>query len=333
MALFAPAQRAKRRARIALIGPTGSGKTYTALKIARGLCGPKGVIAVVDTERSSATLYSDITPFGHMDLTQFSPQDYTRVLKEAAGEGIDVLIIDSLSHAWAGPGGALELVDRAAERNRGNSFGSWRDVTPLHNEMVQALLACPFHLIVTMRSKMAYVQEKDEQTGKTSIRKVGLQPVQREGMEYEFDVVADLEGTKMIVTKTRYSPFNGKVFFKPDVDVGEELGRWLSEGIAPPAPAPAPVVQVEEATAPAPATQPVNVSYSGERAKLWNMITLYNLSIEAFLKGIRKAKVVKPSFKQEPGSPLIEQLSDEAIHEIVVCFDDMFPSETKPKES
>ena len=99
------------------------------------------------------------------------PQRYIAAIGEAAAAGYDVLIIDSLSHAWMGKDGALELVDKAAKRNpAGNAFAAWRDVTPLHNQLVDALLAAPLHLIVTLRSKMEYVQEKDER-GKTVIRK------------------------------------------------------------------------------------------------------------------------------------------------------------------
>lgn len=335
MSMFAPASRSKRKARIALLGPTGSGKTYTALQIARGLVGPKGTIAVVDTERSSATLYSDVTPFGHLDLTSFAPTDYTAVLKQASKEPIDCLIIDSLSHAWSGPGGALELVDRAAERSKtANSFGAWREVTPLHNEMVSALLESPFHLIVTMRSKMAYVQEKDEQSGKTSIKKVGLQPIQRDGLEYEFDVVADMDGARMVVTKTRFSPFNNKSFYQPGIDIGEQLANWLNTGAAAVVSKPAENTKTQQ---PAPTTEtppPVvtettnSTTYSGSRAKLWNLITIAGIAQPAFLKALRKAKVVPITFKVNVDQPLLEQLTTEQVDEAVAYFDTMFPAAT-----
>jgi ABC-type Fe3+/spermidine/putrescine transport system ATPase subunit len=323
--IFTPASRSKRKARIALLGPTGSGKTFTALQLARGLVGPDGVIAVIDTERASATLYSNLTPFLHMDLTEFSPHNYTSVLKAAAKEKIDCLIIDSLSHAWAGPGGALELVDRAAERMKtANSFGAWREVTPIHNDMVTALLECPFHLIVTMRSKMSYVQEKDDSTGKTSIRKVGLQPIQRDGLEYEFDIVADMDGAKMIVSKTRFPDFNNKTFYQPAADIGSQIATWLNTGADS-----APKVQTAKVETPPPDAPPPTptapaTTYSGDRAKLFDMIVLAGVTQPAFLKALRKGKIVPISFALAADKPLLEQLSNEQITETIAYFDTMF---------
>jgi len=140
-----------------------------------------------------------------------------------------VLIIDSLSHAWTGKDGALELVDKAAARERGNSFAAWRHVTPLHNAMVDAMIGARLHLIVTMRSKVEWVVEKDER-GKSVPRKIGLQPVQRDGLEYEFDVVADMDlDNNFIVSKTRCPALRGKVINLPNEEPAKTLRAWLSE--------------------------------------------------------------------------------------------------------
>lgn len=229
---FRRATKEQAKLRMALIGPAGSGKTYTALNIARNL-GQR--IALVDTEHGSASKYADLFEFDVLELESFHPANYIEAIHAAEQAGYEVLIIDSLSHAWMGKDGALELVDRAAKRSpSGNTFAAWRDVTPLHNQLVEAMLACKCHLIVTMRSKMEYVQDKDEH-GKTVIRKVGLQPVQRDGLEYEFDVVADMDiSNNLIVSKARCPQLSGAVISKPGQEVADILRAWLTTG-APPA--------------------------------------------------------------------------------------------------
>lgn len=229
---FQKATKERAKLRLALIGPAGSGKTYTALNIASNL-GSK--IAVIDTERGSASLYSDKFDFDVLELQTFEPEGYIAGIRDAADSGYDVLIIDSLSHAWSGKGGILEFVDNAARRSGGgNSFSAWRDATPKHNALVESILAVPIHVIVTMRSKMEYVQEKDAKTGKTTVRKVGLQPIQREGLEYEFTVTADLDiEHNMIISKTRCDAIVDKVFNKAGKDVAQILLDWLNTGGEP----------------------------------------------------------------------------------------------------
>jgi len=224
---FQKATKKQAKLRLALIGPSGSGKTYTALTLATHLV-PNGRVALIDTERGSASKYADLFSFDVQELDSFHPQRYIEAIGDAQAAGYDVLVIDSLSHAWMGKDGALELVDKAAKRNPGgNSFAAWRDVTPLHNQLVDAMLAARLHIIVTLRSKMEYVQEKDER-GKTVIRKVGLQPVQRDGLEYEFDVVGDLDqDNTLVITKTRCSTLTGAVVPKPGKELAAALDTWL----------------------------------------------------------------------------------------------------------
>lgn len=234
---FQKATKKKAKLRMALVGPSGSGKTYTALAIATSL-GQR--VAVVDTERGSASKYADLFGFDALDLETFAPQQYIDAINAAAKAGYDVLVIDSLSHAWIGTGGALEQVDNIAKRSQSrNSFNAWREVTPQHNAMVDAIIRAPLHVIVTMRAKTEYVMEKDERTGKTVPRKVGIQPVQRDGMDYEFDVVADVdEDHNFIVSKTRCSTLADKVFKKAGADVAGHLTAWLTDGSEAPASAP-----------------------------------------------------------------------------------------------
>lgn len=215
------------RLRLALIGVSGSGKTYSALRIAQGL-GQR--ILVVDTEHGSAAKYADEFEFDTITLEEFSPNNYVAAIELGEMEGYDVIVLDSLSHAWSGKGGALEMVDNAARRQQGNSFGAWRDVTPMHNAMIDAIVGCKAHLIATMRAKTEYVQEKNDR-GKTTIRKVGLAPVQRDQMEYEFDVVGDIDVEhNLIITKSRCRALSDKVLPLPGENVSSVLRDWLTSG-------------------------------------------------------------------------------------------------------
>ncbi len=209
--------------RIALIGPSGSGKTYTALSIAPAL-GSK--IALIDTENGSASKYADIFEFDTMNLQRFSPADYIAGINGAVAAGYQVCIIDSLSHAWMGQGGVLEQVDKAAVKYKGNSFAAWRDATPQHNALIDALVRSPIHIIVTMRSKTAYEIQDDR--GKKKPVKIGLAPVQREGLEYEFDIVGELDqDNNLVVGKTRCSALRGFVGQYPGLEFGQIIADWL----------------------------------------------------------------------------------------------------------
>lgn len=263
---FTKATKSQARARIALIGPSGSGKTYTALKLAQGL---GASVAVIDTENASASKYADEFEFDVLVLEEFSPQTYVRAIRAAEGAGYDVLIIDSLSHAWAGQGGVLEMVDRAAKKYRNNSFAAWRDVTPHHNALVDAMVRCQCHLIVTMRSKTHYDVQKDEKTGKMMPVKVGLAPVQRDGVEYEFDIVADLDlDHNLIVSKTRCRALDGAVISQPGEELAATIRDWLSDGEParqpPRGPAPEPV--------PEPASKPAQANGGDPMTQFWSEV-------------------------------------------------------------
>lgn len=238
---FTKATKTSAKLRLALIGPAGSGKTYSALAIASGL-GRK--IAVLDTEHGSASKYADVFSFDSMQPPSFNPQVYIDAIAAASAGGYDVLVIDSLSHAWAGKGGALEMVDAAAKRLKGNSYVAWGEVTPLQTQMIDAILAADLHIIATMRSKMEYVQERDS-NGRTTVRKIGLQPVQREGVEFEFDVMGDLsQDNELVISKTRCPALSGAIIKKPGKPLADTLLSWL----AGEAPEPKPAVATEPVT-------------------------------------------------------------------------------------
>lgn len=227
---FQRAQRRKAKLRLAISGSSGSGKTYSSLLIAKGI---GGKIAMIDTENGSGELYANLCDYDVMQIgAPFTVDKYINAISEAEAAGYDVLIIDSLSHAWNGPGGLLEQQsDLAATRYKGNSWSAWRDITPQQNKLVQAILQSNVHIIATMRSKVEYIQTDDRK-----IKKVGTAPVQRDGLEYEFTLMLDIdqETHKAAASKDRTSLFDGKTIV-PNEAMGKELLDWLENGIDEPA--------------------------------------------------------------------------------------------------
>ena len=228
--LFQRASRKKAKLRLAICGPSGSGKTYSALLIAQGL---GGRIALIDTERGSGELYASLCEYETASLVPpFSPDRYIQLIRGAENEGFDVIVVDSLSHAWSAEGGVLEMHDKAAAQER-NSYTAWRHVTPQHNSLVDAILQSPCHIIATMRTKVAYeIVENDK--GKKVPQKIGLAPIQREGMEYEFTCVLDLSVAQHVASssKDRTGLFDGQ-FFVPSIETGQKLVGWLNSGEVP----------------------------------------------------------------------------------------------------
>lgn len=226
--------------RMALDGPTGSGKTYSALRFAQRIVGKSGKILVIDSERRSASKYVGENPDGQpwvfdvINLPSHSPTTYTEAVRLADKHDYDVVIIDSLSHAWMGKEGALATVDKIGSSGAGGNFSAWREVTPMHNAMVDAILDCQCHVIVTMRSKMEYAMETyEDRRGhtRTRVAKVGLAPVQRQGVEYEFDVVIDLDAQNIAtVSKSRCSALSGEKALKPGPSFIDPLMDWLQDG-------------------------------------------------------------------------------------------------------
>ena len=225
--MFKKAIREQAFLRLAFMGPAGSGKTYTSLLIAKHLGAKK--IAVIDSERGSAKLYSHLVDFDVCELESFAAERYIDAIVFAERAGYDTIIIDSLSHAWAGKDGILEYKDKRTDASRSkDSFGAgWRDATPLHNKLVDTILAFKGHVICTLRTKTEYVIE-DNGNGRKTPRKLGLAPIQRDGVEYEFTVVGDfVESNKLAITKTRCEALHDAVITKPGREMAETLLAWL----------------------------------------------------------------------------------------------------------
>lgn len=242
--LFKPAVKEAAKLRLAIAGPSGSGKTYTSLAVGTALANG-GKVAVVDTEHGSASKYADLFTFDVMELhAPFHPDRFSDAIHAAEQAGYAVLILDSMSHAWNGAGGLLEIVDNAAKKYRGNTYAGWGEGTPIQNRLIETITGAGIHIIATMRSKQDYILV--EKNGKQTPQKVGMAPVQRDGFEYEFDVFLDMDiENNAIVSKTRCPALTGKVINKPGDDLAGILAEWLT-GAEP--------VKVQRPAAPAPAS-------------------------------------------------------------------------------
>lgn len=229
--MFRKAQRKQAKLKIGMSAPSGAGKTYSSLLIAYGICGNWEKIAVIDTENGSAELYSNLGGYSVCSINPpFTPKKYIAAIKEAEEAGFEVLIIDSLSHAWTGEGGLLDMQDKAVKASKsGNSYTAWREITPEHNRLVDAILQSEMDVIVTTRAKAEYVITDDN--GKKQIKKVGLAPVFRDGLEYELTVFFDLTQDHIATaSKDRTSVFDGQNF-TPTIETGKLLANWRNGGV------------------------------------------------------------------------------------------------------
>lgn len=252
---FKKAVKLDAKLRLAICGPAGSGKTYTMLRLAKRLAKGKKV-AVVDTEHGSASKYSDLFEFDVTEPNAFDPRELMDMIKFCVENGYGVVCIDSLSHYWMGAGGELDLVDAAAKRSQsGNSFTAWKTVTPIHNALIDLIIGAKIHILVGMRTKTEWVIETNEK-GKSTPRKIGLAPIMRDGIEFEFDVCGDMDqDNNFTITKTRCPDLTGKVINRPGEDMGDVLLKWL-EGATPAA---APELKIVQPT-PAKASQPATAA-------------------------------------------------------------------------
>ena len=233
--MFTPAKKEFVPLKLAISGASGSGKTYSALRLARGLVGPEGRVAVVDTENKSASLYSDRFKFevcnvepreyqyngGRQTMKSFNAADFTNAVNAAISAKYDVLIIDSASHAWEATLDAKTRLDAGG----GNSFTNWGAAGNLWKNVVSSILQAPIHVIACFRSKTEYVLETSE-TGKVVPRKFGLAPVARDGAEYEFSTWFDVDRQHVAST----SKDRTGLFAEPAIiteGTGESFARWL----------------------------------------------------------------------------------------------------------
>lgn len=220
------ASKSKSYMRVALQGASGSGKTYSALRLAFGMS--KGTdIAIIDTENGSAHLYSSLGNYQVVQLSApYTPERYIEALELCVKHQVGVVIIDSLSHEWEGHGGILEMHGASSGSN---SFANWARITPRHNALVQYMLSLPMHVIATLRSKQEYTLQKDDR-GRAVPQKIGMKPVQRDGIDYEFTTVLQVTmDHKATAAKDRTGLFPLDTPFLITEEVGKRLLAWAED--------------------------------------------------------------------------------------------------------
>lgn len=215
------AERKNAKIKMSLQGVSGSGKSYSALLIAYGLTGNWSKIVVIDTENGSADLYAHLGEYKVLPLTTYTPENYIQAITLCERSGIEVIIVDSLSHSW-------EHLLQLHSCMQGNSFTNWGRITPRYNALIQKIQQSPCHVIGTMRSKHDYVLT--ERNGKLVPEKVGMKAIMREGIDYEFTIVMELNlKHQASVTKDRTGLFLEEALFTPDQKTGEELSEWCKK--------------------------------------------------------------------------------------------------------
>lgn len=220
------ASKQQSKLRIDISGPSGSGKSYGALLIAKGLVGNYEKICVLDTENGSADLYSDLGGYSVLPFkSPYSPQRYMNAIDMIQKDGFECIIIDSFSHAWAGEGGLLEI-----HQSFGGRFQDWAKSTPIQNKLIQAILGTDMHVICTTRRKHEWHVENVN--NKIKVKKVGTKEVQRDDVEYEFTVSFMIDNDNHLTTigKDRTQLFCDPVPFLITEETGILLKIWNNNG-------------------------------------------------------------------------------------------------------
>ena len=219
------AERRQAKMRVGISGPSGSGKTYSALLLASGMT-DWSKIALIDTENGSGELYADLGDYNVITLSApFSPSRYVEAIKACENAGMEVIIIDSATHEWDGDGGCLDIHSKMA----GNSFTNWSKITPMHNSFIQAILQSKCHIITTTRRKQDY--DMTQNNGKTTVTKVGLKEIQRDGFEYELTLSFDIDIAHFAQAgKDRTGLFMDKPAFRITKETGKVILDWASSG-------------------------------------------------------------------------------------------------------
>jgi hypothetical protein len=220
------ATRKKAKIRLGLSAVSGAGKTYSALLIAKGICGDWNKIAIIDSENNSADLYAHLGDYNVLPISApFNPEKYVEAIHNCEKAGMEVIIIDSISHEWDGKGGCLEIVE-----SLGGKYQDWAKVTPRHQAFMEAILYSPCHIITTVRRKQDYEMIKDN-NGKVKVEKSGLREITREGFEYELTINLEMDTNhNASASKDRTNLFMGKPAFVPSEKTGELIAQWCEQG-------------------------------------------------------------------------------------------------------
>ncbi|MEN6404016.1 MAG: ATP-binding protein [Armatimonadia bacterium] len=294
MSGFTRATKKKSKLRAAIFGPSGAGKTFTALRIAVGL---GGRIAGIDTEFGSMSKYSDRFAFDVLELTESQAiSDYTTGIDQAAAAGYDVLIIDSMTHGWQE---LLAEIDRLAKsKYGGNSWSAWSEGTPKQKALIKSILSFPGHIIATMRSKTEWESAKDDR-GKVKPVRIGLAPDEGKGIEYEFDLLLELSTDHIAtVIKDRTGKFQDLTIEKPGEDFGRALAAWLADGVPVPVATYTSPVPVEvQPPAASHSSKPVVFPFGKHKDAAPDSLTVEELRSEATFWERKTEEEKNPRFK------------------------------------
>lgn len=228
--LLRKAERKKAKIRLGLSAVSGGGKTYSAILIAKGLTGGDlSKVAIIDTENNSADLYAHLGDYNVLPLSApFTPERYIEAIHACENAGMEVIIIDSITHEWEGKGGCLEILD-----SLGGKYQDWAKVTPRHQAFINAMLQSKPHIITTVRRKQDYEMTNDN-NGKMKVEKAGLKEVTREGWEYELTVNLNIDHRhNATASKDRTGLFSDKPDFIPSEETGKLILDWCESGTDP----------------------------------------------------------------------------------------------------
>ncbi|MFN5849466.1 MAG: AAA family ATPase [Chitinophagales bacterium] len=218
------AQRKRAKIKMAIQSPSGGGKSFSSLLIAKGLTnGDFSKVAVIDSENGSSNLYAHLGEYNVLPISPpYTPEKYIEAITVCENAGMEVIILDSISHAWD------ELLDFHSKL-AGNSFTNWNKVTPRQKAFVDKILHCNAHIIATMRTKQDYVRQQND--NKFKVEKVGLKSVQRDGMDYEFTLVFDIDINHFASSsKDRTGLFSNVPDFKISSETGKKILDWCNSG-------------------------------------------------------------------------------------------------------
>lgn len=226
---FKTASRKQAKLRVGVSGPSGSGKTYSALLLARGLATDWNRVLLIDTENGSGELYSDLGAYNVYQLeAPYTPERYIEIIKAGEEAGMEVIVVDSISHEWDGAGGCLELNEMlASSKYKGNTWSAWSETTPRHQRFLESITTSKCHIVTTVRNKTETVMGDDKK-----VKKVGTKEVTREGFEYELtaNFNIDRETHRATASKDRTNLFETRDPFIISTKTGEELNAWNMGG-------------------------------------------------------------------------------------------------------
>lgn len=228
--MFKKAEKLQTKLKIGLSGPSGSGKSFSALRLASGI---SDKIAVIDTENNSASLYSDVFNFYVLELhAPYTVDKYLAAIELAIKNKYEILVIDSLTHVWDAEGGILNYKTSLDQRG-GNSYANWRIPKDLFNKLKSKIISAPIHIITTVRSKQQYLIEESDK-GKSKIKKGGADPIIEPGYEYETTLWFEIGMDHLaFASKDRTTLFPNDRIFKVTEETGKELITWLKGAKVP----------------------------------------------------------------------------------------------------